>query len=138
MLLFPFLSNLAGFDTGLAISATATDPFGTLPQSGVCTLNFYGTAAPAAFVTPTIASGTAYTNLLSTVAAGFQGYMIAQCRFQYAHGFAFITDGFGGPGRGLSQGYLALIIPDPSSNGGSRAPSNVNFANGSSGEGLTN
>jgi len=138
VLLFPFLSNLAGFDTGLAISATATDPFGTLPQSGVCTLNFYGTAAPAAFVTPTIASGTAYTNLLSTVAAGFQGYMIAQCRFQYAHGFAFITDGFGGPGRGLSQGYLALIIPDPSSNSGSRAPSNVNFANGSSGEGLTN
>ena len=42
VLLFPFLSNLAGFDTGLAISNTSTDPFGTSPQAGTCTLNFYG------------------------------------------------------------------------------------------------
>ena len=138
VLLFPFLSNLAGFDTGLAISNTSVDPFGTLPQPGVCTLNFYGTAAGAAFVTPVITPGTSYTNLVSTVTPGFQGYMIAQCRFQYAHGFAFITDGFGGPGRGLAQGYLALIIPDPNANSGSRSPSNANYPPLSSGEGLTN
>jgi len=138
VLLFPFLSNLAGFDTGLAISNTSTDPFGTSPQTGTCTLNFYGTAAPAPFVTPSVASATAYTNLVSTIAPGFQGYMIAQCRFQYAHGFAFVTDGFGGPGRGLSQGYLALIIPDPTSNSGSRSPSNANYPPINSGEGLTN
>jgi len=138
VLLFPFLSNLAGFDTGLAISNTSTDPFGTAPQTGTCSLNFYGTAAPAAFVTPSVPSATAYTNLVSTIAPGFQGYMIAQCRFQYGHGFAFVTDGFGGPGRGLSQGYLALIIPDPSSNSGSRAPNNVNQPSAGSGEGLTN
>ena len=64
--------------------------------------------------------------------------MIAQCRFQYAHGFAFVTDGFGGPGRGLSQGYLALIIPDPTANSGSRSPSNANYPPINSGEGLTN
>lgn len=138
ILLFPFLSNLAGFDTGLAISNTSVDPFGTQPQPGLCTLNFYGTAAPAAFVSPTVTPGTSYTNLVSTIAPGFQGYMIAQCRFQYAHGFAFITDGFGGPGRGLSQGYLALIIPDPGGNSGLRSPSNANYPPLNSGEGLTN
>lgn len=121
VLLFPFMSNLAGFDTGFAISNTTTDPFGTAAQTGSCTLNFYGTAAPASFITPVVATATSYTNLLSTVAAGFQGYMIAQCRFQYAHGFAFITDGFGGPGRGLSQGYLALVLPDPNANSGRKA-----------------
>jgi len=113
-LLFPFVTNQAGFDTGLAIAASSQDPFGTALQSGTCTLNFYGSGAPAAFTTPTVTAGTVYTTLASSVAAGFQGYMIAQCKFQYGHGFAFITDGFGGPGRGLSQGYLALIIPDTS------------------------
>ncbi len=117
-LLFPFVSNIAGFDTGIAISNTSTDPFGALgalPQSGTCMLTFYGSGAPASpFTTAAaVASGTAYTTLASTVAPGFQGYMFAQCAFQYGHGFAFITDGFGGPGRGLSQGYLALVIPDP-------------------------
>ena len=139
VMLFPFLSNLAGFDTGLAIANTSTDPFGTLAQVGTCTLNFYGTGAPATQPpTPSIASGTVYPALLSNLAPGFQGYMIARCGFQYGHGFAFITDGFGGPGRGLSQGYLALIIPDPAANSGSRGPSNVNAAPTSSGEGLTN
>jgi hypothetical protein len=50
--------------------------------------------------------------------------MIAQCRFQYAHGFAFISDV---GARNLAMGYLALIIPadadadrdaDPFPNGG--------------------
>ena len=125
-LLFPFMTNASGFDTGIAISNTSADPFGTANQPGTCTLNFYGTGAPAAFTTTSVAAGSSYTNLASTVAAGFQGYMIAQCAFQYAHGFAFITDGFGGPGRGLSQGYLAGVIPDTNQNGGRFAndPSN--------------
>jgi hypothetical protein len=103
---------------------------------GTCTLNFYGSAAPAAFTTPSIASGTDYTALASSLAAGFQGYMIAQCGFQFAHGFAFITDGFGGPGRGLSQGYLALIIPDPTLK--TRAADNQNQPAAGTGEGLGN
>ncbi len=138
VLLFPFMSNLAGFDTGVAIASTSTDPFGTSAQTGSCTLNFYGSGAPAAFVTPNIPSGTVYTNLVSTVAPGFQGYMIAQCRFQYGHGFAFITDGFGGPGRGLSEGYLALVIPDPGTNGGSRNASSLDKSAAGSGENIAN
>jgi len=114
-LLFTFMTNQAGFDTGFEIANTSTDPFGTSAQNGTCTLNWYGTgpAAGTATTTPSIASGNYYVNLVSTAAAGFQGYMIAVCNFQYGHGFAFISDGYGQPGRGLSQGYLASVIPTP-------------------------
>jgi hypothetical protein len=134
-LLFPFVTNQAGYDTGLAIASTSSDPFGTALQSGVCTLNFYGSGAPAAFVTPTVTAGTVWTGLTSNIAAGFQGYMIAQCKFQYGHGFAFIKDGYGGPGQGLSEGYLALIIPDTSVT--ARAP-NPNVTTSGAGEILSN
>lgn len=114
-LLFTFLTNQAGFDTGFEIANTSSDPFGTAAQNGTCTLNWYGSgpAAGTATTTPSIAAGTAYANLVSTAAAGFQGYMIAVCNFQFGHGFAFISDGYGQPGRGLSQGYLASVIPTP-------------------------
>ena len=47
------------------------------------------------------------TTLASTSAPGFQGYMIALCNFQLAHGFAFISD-IGA--RNLAMGYLALVV----------------------------
>jgi hypothetical protein len=43
--------------------------------------------------------------------------MIAVCNFQYAHGFAFISD-LGA--QKLAMGYLALVIPDPGSSSNSR------------------
>jgi hypothetical protein len=113
-LLFPYVTSQFGFDTGLAISATSLDPFGTSGQSGTCTLNWYGAAFTGATPTPVVNAGTTYTTLtsatLSNVTGGFSGYMIAVCRFQYAHGFAFVSD-LGA--RNLAMGYLALIIPDP-------------------------
>ncbi len=113
ILLYPFITNQSGFDTGIAIANTSTDPFGTGPQAGACTLNWYsGASSPPPTTTPSIASGTVYTALASTTVAGFQGYMIAVCTFQYAHGFAFISD-LGA--RNLAMGYLALVIPDPPS-----------------------
>jgi len=115
-LLFPFVTSQQGFDTGIAISATSIDPWGTSAQSGICQLNWYGAAATNATSTPTITAGTTYTTLVSlqqNVAGGFQGYMIAVCRFQYAHGFAFVSD-LGA--RNLAMGYLALVIPDPPRN----------------------
>ena len=115
-LLFPFVTNQLGFDTGIAIANTSSDPFGSkgaTAQSGTCTMNFYGSGAPSPsnVATPSIPSGTVYTSVLSGLAPAFQGYIIAQCTFQYAHGFGFITDGVGANG-GLSQGYLAGVIPD--------------------------
>jgi len=114
-LLFPFVTNQAGFDTGLAIANTSTDPFGTSPQQGKCTLNSYGDKQQGPIDTPVVNSGTVYTALASdpTKLPGFQGYVIAVCQFQYAHGFAFISD-LGA--RNLAMGYLALIIPDPARN----------------------
>jgi len=144
-LLFTFLTNQAGFDTGFEIANTSTDPFGTAAQNGTCTLNWYGTgpAAGTATTTPSIASGGYYTNLVSSAAAGFQGYMIAVCNFQFGHGFAFISDGYGQPGRGLSQGYLASVIPTPgvqNAKGGTSAVRNASdsslTANPGGGEGL--
>jgi len=118
-LLFVFLTNQAGFDSGIAISNTSVDPFGTAPQSGPCKLNYYGEttgggAAPAAQTSAVVPAGKQLLAVLSTggnygIAAtpGFQGYMIAQCQFQYAHGFAFISDV--GANR-VSEAYLALIL----------------------------
>lgn len=125
-LLFPFVTAQAGFDTGIAISNTSRDPFsgnsGRL-QQGTCTLNFYGStvgggAAPAAATTTSnVAAGSQLLYVLSSGgnlgltqnAAGFQGYIIAQCNFRYAHGFAFITDGAIGQAR-VAEGYLALVM----------------------------
>jgi len=106
-LLFPYVTEIAGFDTGLAIANTTSDPFATPAQAGTCTLYWYGTAAPANTVTASVASGTVWAGLTSLLAPGFNGYMIATCNFQYAHGFAFVSD-LGA--RNLAMGYLALIL----------------------------
>src|ERR1700733_4057910 len=44
-LLFPFVTNIAGFDTGVAIANTSSDPYGTSAQTGTVTLNYYGTTS---------------------------------------------------------------------------------------------
>jgi len=108
-LLYPYVINVNGFDTGLAVANTTTDPFGTSNQNGTCSFYFYGTAAPTTepFVTPIVATGTVYANLASTLAPGFDGYMIATCNFQDAHGFAFVSDV---GARNLAMGYLPLIL----------------------------
>lgn len=118
-ILFPFLTNQLGFDSGIAIANTSTDPFGTAPQSGPCRLNYYGEttgggAAPAAQTSAVIPSGRTLTATLSSggnfgIAAtpGFQGYVIAQCNFQYGHGFAYISDV--GANR-VAEAYLALVM----------------------------
>jgi hypothetical protein len=111
-LLFPFLTNQAGFDTGLSIAATGTDPFMTGIAGGTCTLNMYGANPPTTAPTLTIPAGGENHTTVSAVAPNFQGYAIAVCNFTYAHGYAFITDGFMGPGRGLSEGYVGLVITD--------------------------
>ena len=117
-LLFPFVSNQAGFDTGMVIANTSKDPFGTPEQSGTCTLNYYGNtnggAAPPAQTSNAIPAGEHLAATLSgggnfgvTATPGFQGYIIAVCQFGYGHGFAFISDV--GAQR-LAQGYVALVI----------------------------
>ena len=122
-ILFPFVTNRAGFDTGLVISNTSEDWLGTQPQDGTCTIHYHGTtagdgASPPDDTSKVILAGEQLIWLLSSgnpayeldPTPEFQGYVIAVCEFQFAHGYAFITDGFGSVPT-LAQGYLALIIP---------------------------
>jgi hypothetical protein len=121
-LLFPFVTNQVGFDTGVSIANTSTDPFGSklgaVPQSGTCTLNFYGNGAPtpSAVTGPNVPTGTSYTFQLSSVAPGFQGYLIAQCNFQFAHAFAFATNGASAGNAGTAFSYLAGVLQTGTAN----------------------
>jgi len=124
-LLFPFVTNASGFETGIAISNTTKDPFSTRNQNGTCMLNFYGSGtSPNAVVAPNTiegagkdyVAGESYAFTLSNALAvdsknpaTFQGYLIAQCGFQNAHGFAYITYAFPGTSSS-SMGYLAVVL----------------------------
>jgi hypothetical protein len=133
-LLWPFVTQQYGYDTGIAIANTSSDPFTGLyagaaqPQAGTVTFNYYGVVGtnsppPAAQTTSAstpIASGTVmvYTLSQGNVAIGldnrganFTGYLITQAQFEYCHGFAFISALNAGPtSAGISEGYLALVL----------------------------
>jgi len=130
-LLFPFVTNILGYDTGLAIANTTTDPgatngfISTGPQQGAVTLWYYGqgangTAPPASQTSSVVPSGQLLTYVLSTGnsaqgldnrGAGFQGYIIAQAQFQYCHAYAFITSQGSLPtSAGVSEGYLGIVL----------------------------
>ncbi len=87
-LLFLNTSNVGGVDTGITISNTSQDSFGTTPVSGICTINYSGTGSPGSFNTPAIAPGAQYSFLLSQTAPGFSGYIVASCVFPQARGIA--------------------------------------------------
>jgi len=108
-----------------------------VPQSGSCTIYSYpdNQAAPSVYITPTISSGGmasvdmgsgngSFDGVAGTVAlapgtvlfAGTQGYAIAVCNFQNAHGFAEIYDNYinlATSGPTATLGYLADVLPDP-------------------------
>jgi hypothetical protein len=107
-LLFPFVTNQAGFDSGLVIVNTSADPFENLRVDGECTLHFFGTNAPPSTVPTVIAAGTEATFLASTVAPGFQGYVIATCTFPLGHGWLELSD----VGQNdFAASYPALVLP---------------------------
>lgn len=120
-LLFPYVTNTQGFDTGIVIADTSVDNLGTggksqvTAQGGTCTLSFYGATLPTPSTGVAVPGGAitagnlATPFLLSSVAPGFQGYMIASCPFLYAHGYAFIETGLG-TASGVAQGYIAEIL----------------------------
>ena len=135
-ILFPFVTNQAGFDTGIAVANTSQDPgaaFGfvsTGQQQGSVTFFYYGVgnsgaAAPAPQTSAIVPAGQVLTydvfsgggaigngpNGLNASAAGFQGYIIAQSSFQYCHAYAFISAlGIGPTGQGISEGYLGIVL----------------------------
>jgi hypothetical protein len=116
VLLFPYVTNNSNFETGMSISNTALDPFGT-PQGapGSCNMYFYG-LNPSAGAVPfppvaaspnTISAGQQYANTVSGLGlVNFAGYAIAVCNFQFAHGFAFVQTKAGT----MAMGYLPLVM----------------------------
>jgi hypothetical protein len=119
-ILFPYVTNVQGYDTGIAIANTTVDPFGTAAQQGIVTLNYYsgGTPPPAQKTNAPVPGG---QTLLFTLGGGgtfgiaatpgFSGYIIAQAEFQYCHGYAYIS-AFGAlpTAPGASASYLGLIL----------------------------
>jgi len=142
-LLYPFVTGASGFDTGIAIANTSLDPFGTVGQTGSCKLYGYGVTIASSGTTASqpvvpgcdqianplpgtncfggagtsnfIAPGSVGSALASAILPGFQGYVIAVCNFQYAHGYAAVTDlGI----RNLWSSYLALELEGTGSGNG--------------------
>jgi len=121
-LLFPFVTNTSGFDTGVALANTSLDPFGTGPQQGTVKLYYFGSTAgggvaPPPFVTQTVPAGQELIFNLSgggnfgvPAVPGFEGYIISVANFQYCHGFAFISDV---GAQKLAEGYLAIQLDYP-------------------------
>lgn len=90
-LLFQFLTNQNGFDTGVSITNISLDPIGlTMPQVGRACVHFYGQDAPPPYDTCSILPGSVFSMLLSTPAPGFQGYAVAECNFFPARGAACV------------------------------------------------
>jgi hypothetical protein len=129
-LLYPYITGAAGFDSGIAVANTSSDPWPTATkQTGSCTLYGYGVSVGATsntISTPVIngcdtipnplegtncfgvvPTGQVKSVMASAVFPNFQGYVIAICNFQYAHGYAAVTDlGL----RNLWSSYLALEL----------------------------
>jgi len=131
-LLYPFVTGASGFDTGIAVANTSMDWGSTVNQTGSCSLYAYGVTVstsgntplqtvikgcdmisnplPGTNCFPIVPAGQVQSVLASSTLSGFQGYVIASCNFQYAHGYAAVTDlGI----RNLWASYLALeLIPE--------------------------
>jgi hypothetical protein len=129
-ILFPFVANALGYDTGLAIANTSLDPGSTygflgVPQPGTVTFWYYGdmqggAAVPGPQTSSVVQPGHVLTYVLSTGStqygldgrgAGLTGYIITQAQFQYCHAYAFISaQGAGPTSPGASEGYLGLVL----------------------------
>ena len=106
-LLFPFVTNIYGFDTGIALTNTSA-------ADGPCTISYSGNdMSPADDQEVMVMAGKTATFVVSMMASGFQGFIQAECEFQNAQGFAYITNGFGTMGGATAaQGYLAIQEED--------------------------
>ncbi|MDA2937816.1 hypothetical protein MYX75_06090 [Acidobacteria bacterium AH-259-A15] len=138
-LLLPFVSTVATFDTGIFISNTTADPFGTngaTAQSGTVTFHFFPNTGAASFsyttmagspgdglsATGEIGSGITYVVLARELltaagfAADFAGYVFAIADFTHAHAAGFISDF-----ANFTQGTPALVLQPVQLDAGNRS-----------------
>lgn len=124
-LLFPYISNRGGFDTGIAIANTGEDPFpNSTGATGKVTLYYYGyntsgstppsmasdPIPPGQMLMYTAAVGSGQYHGTLVPVPGFNGYIIAVCNFPFAHGIYQVTNGttsWGGEAIVLSPDRVA-------------------------------
>jgi len=129
-LLIPFATVGGGYDTGIAISNTTTDPFGTAgassitPQNGTLTFTMYDNSGTVKTYTTAASSpggglaggilnsGKTYVVNASELlkAAGvttgaFTGYIFVTTNFTNAHGAAYVYNG-----AGFTSGTPVLVV----------------------------
>jgi hypothetical protein len=124
-LLFPIVTNLAGFDTSISVANTGQDSSGVVGKPGICTFHYFGRLLNGNPPTQTsestnrpVAVGETITLTLSTGGAlnlqgnaNFQGYVEVVCDFPFGHGWAFLADGPIGQAR-FGTTIPALVIPN--------------------------
>lgn len=120
-LFYPFVTNTAGFDTGIYVLNGGQARGGNNGQSGPCVARFYdgsttGTTAVKSSTLPTLGPGQSFSFTASDATLGKpgfgNGYVQVTCPFQAAHGAAYVTFGFGTAAVGSAPPgtmYLALI-----------------------------
>lgn len=115
VLLFQFVTSVEGFDTGISVSNTTADApvYKTPGQTGKCRAYFYqrGETVPP-LESPELPPGSQWLWTMWSYRRNFQGYMLVVCDFQYAYGYAFVSNlGLAGPDR-FAQSYQAIPLPD--------------------------
>jgi hypothetical protein len=131
VLLYPYVTDGYGYDTGITVSNTTMDPFmettpvdwaptygngSAVQQTGPCYVYVYTGGVETEFPIGPIGPGSSLSFYLSSKVAGANGYAIAVCEFQNAHGQATIQylpgdqPGFFGA---FETGYLADVLPNP-------------------------
>ncbi len=94
-LVFPFVTNQLGYDTGIALTNISE-------ADGSCTIDYSGDQADGTIDVD--AQSTAAFGL-SAMAPGFQGYIEMTCNYRNGKGLAFITNGAGMTPT-LAHGYV--------------------------------
>jgi len=118
-LLFPWVVNTndGNYNTGMAIANTTSDvpDIGTTGQTGNVTAYFFpfdGSASFSQSLATGAKPGQTTTFVVSSLNKAFSGYVIVECSFSLAHGFAFIDNPIAGQ-NGFAEGYLAIGLTNP-------------------------
>jgi hypothetical protein len=91
--------------TNQATPGSCTGTLANIPAGGVLTYTLFNGG---------VINGATPAGQVLLPATGFTGYIIAQARFQYCHGFAFISkQGAGFQADNAFMGYLALVLDKP-------------------------
>lgn len=128
-LLLPYVVAGSGYETGIAITNSSLDPFGTTPQSGYVQLYYFpdyasqytGVSGPFTQTTGVpLKAGDQLLMVLGTGSVnpganihgvpGFEGYIVVVADFQYCHGYVFVSDT---KVSKFAMGYIGMVLDDP-------------------------